>query len=566
MIMRYLGFCLLVVAMQPAPDFAQQQNSTQRGISSYDLWLVRSQTITGDLIKDSADLSNSERAVLWARLGAKWWRDDPEKARSWMLKGIEIVESVPNKENPAEQRERLTTTRRLLQIVAPLDEKLNVRLVALLKQDAEAEPPTERAANADALIQTAILLVELDPKRAAELGMLALRIGPPTDMTRLLWKLRENDLKLADVLFGQALAKAREAPDGSFLFSLVTSVFPEHFTEGFTPARPVATDAMRRDILTAYVGQLQANRSDAEIRDYPCMRVISIAPLVPEFDRLLPEQGIILRQSISQCQSLHPLARQRVDDAVREQPLNTVDDLLKAGDDAEDMKVRTVYQFRAASLASQQSDYDWALKILDQMSSESREFMSGAWVNIRWDWAATSALRHLKKGDVQGMRLIIDAVPKDLQAYAKIAFIDRLPTDRDRDTDPTLEFLSEARRGLGRPSLSNEDPSWYFALLKLTVKHQPSEATAVLKEAVAAINRADDAEAKKDNRDNRNWFDGSEVLSAPLFEIDEYAVREAISTISSANTRVQIRLELLRVCLDRMRTSKPNAPRQRRAG
>jgi hypothetical protein len=74
------------------------------------------------------------------------------------------------------------------------------------------------------------------------------------------------------------------------------------------------------------------------------------------------------------------------------------------------------------------------------MSAESREFMGGTWESVRWDWAATAALHHLTTGDVGGMRLIINAVPGDLQPFAKIALVDRLPVARDKDTDPTLEY------------------------------------------------------------------------------------------------------------------------------
>jgi hypothetical protein len=433
-------------------------------------------------------------------------------------------------------------------------------LVAILTQDSEQEEKAERAANADGLIEAATFLVDSNPKHAAELGLLALQLGTPTNIGALLWKLRGRDLKLSDTLFGQALTKARETPDGSLLFSLVTSFFPEYYTPGFTPGSLVATDDMRKEILKAYVVYLQGNRSDAENRDYPCLRVISIAPVLAEFDRLLPHQAVIVRQSINQCQSLNPLARQRVDDATRDQPLNTVDDLLKAGDDAQDMQVRTVYLFRAASLAKQQNDYDRALKILDSMSPESREFMSGAWESFRWDWAATAALHHLNSGDVQGMRLIINAVPSDLQPYAKMAFVDRLPADRNKDTDPTLEFLSDARTGLRHSSASSEDQSWYFGLLRLTVKYQPTDAIAVLKEAVAAINHADEADAKSKSHHDRAWFSGSDVFSTRLIDMDEYAVREAVSAISSAGTRVQVRLELLRICLEQLRSTKQLAP------
>ena len=161
--MRFICLCVLIAAMPPLPGFAQQSGSAQQGSSSYDLWLIRSQAITADLIKDSADLIPSDRALLWASLAQRWWREDPEKARSWMLKPIEIVESVPNQENPDERRERLNTVRGLLKIVAPLDEKLNARLISILTQEAEREAKTERGANADGLIEAAIYLVDMTP-------------------------------------------------------------------------------------------------------------------------------------------------------------------------------------------------------------------------------------------------------------------------------------------------------------------------------------------------------------------------------------------------------------------
>jgi hypothetical protein len=289
-----------------------------------------------------------------------------------------------------------------------------------------------------------------------------------------------------------------------------------------------------------------------------------IDPILPQFDRLLPQQAVIVRQSINQCHSTNPPAQQLFADALRVEPLTTIDDLLKGGDDAQDVKVRTIYQFRAAKLAREQNDHDRALKILDTMSDESREFMGGGWEGFRVDWAATAALQHLATGDVAGMRLIINAVPRDLQPFAKMAFVDRLPADRNKDTDPTQEFLSDARTGFRRASDSGTDISGsYVFLLKLMVKYQPTEATGVLKEVITALNHADEAKAKakKDSHDDHTWFEGSEVFSAALLEMDEYAVREAVSSISSVDTRVQVRLELLRVCLERVRSARQVTPK-----
>ena len=59
-----------------------------------ELWLVRSQNITTDLLKDAADLSSMQRAVVWGRLGQRWWREDPARARTWITNAIEVVEQV----------------------------------------------------------------------------------------------------------------------------------------------------------------------------------------------------------------------------------------------------------------------------------------------------------------------------------------------------------------------------------------------------------------------------------------------------------------------------------------
>ncbi|MDX6614279.1 MAG: hypothetical protein QOD75_3465 [Blastocatellia bacterium] len=562
--MRFIGLCLLLMAMRPLPGAAQQ------GSISYDLWLVRSRTITEDLIKDSIALTPSERALLWARLAQRWWQDDPEKARAWMLKPIEIVEAVPNKENPDERSERLTTARLLLQIVAPLDQKLSARLVAVLTQDAEQQAKAERAANADGLIEAAVSLVDTEPQRAAELGALALRVGHPTLIQLLIFRLRPKNANLADAVFTQTLAAARQTFDADLLNSLSHVAFPESRTIG-APSDTRVPDSLKIELLKAYIAYVQANQINPETRSSVCITVISlISPILFQFDRLLPQQAAVARQSVNQCQALgHPLAQQIIDDATRDQPLRTVDDLLKAGDDAQDMQVRTVYQYRAAALAKEQKDFDRALKILDSMSTESREFMGGSWEAYRWDWATLSALLHYKSGDLYGMRLIMNAVPADLQPYAKLAFVNRLPANRDKDTDPTLEFLSDVLTGLRRSSVSDAEKSvGYFGLLPLTVKYQPSEATAVLKEAVAALNRAGQAKDKNTGNNQDSSLSGSEfskIFPASLLEMDEYVVKEAVAAITAPDIRVHVRLELLNVCLDRLRSARQATPNKGRS-
>lgn len=561
--MRHLLLCALIAVTLPLSAFSQEAGPAQQGSSAAELWLVRSQTITDDLIKDAADFTLSGRTLLWARLAQRWSRDDPEKARSWMVKSIEIVEAIPNRENAAERTLRLNTTRLLLNIIAPLDQKLSKRLVAILSADVEHSSQVERGANADGLVEAAISLVDKDPQRAAELGTLALQIGRPTQITWLVSRLRVKDARLGDALFAQTIELARETLDLELLNALSHWIFQESMQPG--ASMPALPDEMRTELLKLDLTFLQSNPVSTENRDRVCLGVSSfIAPVLGHFQRLLPQQAFIARQSVNQCQSKFPLAQQRIDEALNDRPLNTVEALLKAADDAEDLKVRTVFHYRAAALAKDKGEFERAIKILDSMSTEAREFMNGAWELMRVDWTVQSAIRHYKTGDVYGMRLVINALSADLQPLAKIGFVWQLPESRDKETDPTLEFLSDGGTGLSRSKVSDSQKyGYYFVLLKLTVKYQPTEATAVLKEAVAALNRLEQPKANDSGNEKPDSLDGSsysQLLPALLLDMDEYAVKEAVSSIRSPEARAQVRLALLEVCLERMRNLKQVRP------
>jgi hypothetical protein len=155
-------------------------------------------------------------------------------------------------------------------------------------------------------------------------------------------------------------------------------------------------------------------------------------------------------------------------------------------------------------------------------------------------------------------------VPAELQPFSKISFLREFKPKPKDDADPTLQFLTEARADLRRTSYGSdtEKYSWYFVLLELTVKYQPEEARMVLKEAIAVLNRAEEAKAADASKDQPVHLDTSAIsssLPATLLEMDEYAVKEAVSSIASTRTRAEVRLELLGACLQRMRTMKQPA-------
>lgn len=518
----------LLASLSGWTGFAQQRDS------EYQLWLVRSQTLTTDLLKDAADLSSMQRAVLWVKLAHRWWREDPKRARTWVTNAIDIVEQVPNRETPDERRERLDTAIVLLAIVTPLDSKLGKQVLAMLVSDKSTD--NERSYAATALIDAAVSVVEDDPRRAYELGALAFRTGRPVNNIReVLFPLRKWDPKLADTLFDQALDLVKQDPHGRLLNSLLYVAFPAQ--RGISDDVPVPLDQRRMALLQVLVDLLNAKPAGDK-----CGFVAWISPFFTEIERLLPKQWPVVHQAINQCRSAPSSDYRQIDEATRTQPLNTVESFLKAADDAKDTGVRTYYQYRAAILAMEHKDYERALKLLDDMPKEVRD---ESWNSYRWQWAADGAIEHFKNSRFGEMNLMLDAVPSDFQPLAKTAFIQWLPEQAGSETAPIIQILNDALKGLRRSSIP-EKYNWYFGLLRSTIKYQPADANAVLKDAIASLNQVKEG-TPLDATDYLRY------IGPPLLEMDEFVVKDAVASVTLVPMRAKLRLSLLHATLQRMR-------------
>src|SRR5215203_2105385 len=143
---------LLILVALPVSTFAQRSEPSPQTDNAYELWHVRAQTLTDDLLKDAAHLSTFRRAVLWGRLADLWWCDDPRRARTWITNAIEVVEQVPNRESPLEGQQRLATAKILLQTASRLDQKLSKLLITLVTDVDESTSDSERTTRADSLI------------------------------------------------------------------------------------------------------------------------------------------------------------------------------------------------------------------------------------------------------------------------------------------------------------------------------------------------------------------------------------------------------------------------------
>jgi hypothetical protein len=533
-----------------------------------DVWGLRSESITNSLIGDATSLEAFERALMFARLGDVWWDSDRERARSWIKKSIEIVEYMPNDNDPAEHLQRIATVREILKIVEPRDEDLSRPLKDILTSDAKNGSTTQNNLNADALIEAALVLVKSDPQRAEALGVESLRIGRPTMLAGLLWELRRRDTKLADHLFMQGIIAVRETYDSALFSSLLRVAFP--VLDGAGPSAPAPPDLLRAQLAQAVVKYLQQARLSTSEQSALCSQtasfLIAIVPLRSEFDRLLPlEQSAFMRQSITTCQSsLGAIGEQRVEESQRAS-LKTVEDFLDAADKAKAPNAKTVLQVRAAQLAVGQRNFDRALSILDGMDTEAKTFLNGSWEKWRSEWAALSALEHLKHDDFAGMRSVIGAVPAGLRAASQISVAYQAP--QQKYDDLIIGLLQEARENLPKADMTSaEKGQWYFPLLRLYAKFLPDNAFAVFKETIAALNRIERAKPDKELSDpgKSELVDAQSTYDLPLslLESDEFAFLGAVSSIESPTRRAKIRLELLSRSLSQRKhsnsRSKPN--------
>jgi tetratricopeptide (TPR) repeat protein len=535
-----------MILLLPVSGFAMPSPRQQQTGDTSALWRARSEALTDDLLKDAGKLSDARRAVILARLARGWWTEDQTRARKWFLNAIELVEPVPNKETSDERQKRIGAARKILKVTARLDQKLTLRLVKILTPDPQISQ-SERNENAEWIMNSATDLVAVDPNRASELFNVAMRVGPPNDIVSFLMAMRRNDPQRADVLFTQVLSLAKQRSfTAEILNSLSYVAFPVQ--RGWGGNTPTPSENLRLGFLQAEIDFLNANQINDDNRTLVCASVASfIAPLLSEFDRLLPTQGVVVRQAINRCESLSPLLQQRLDDSVR--PLNTSEEFLKAAADAKDEKVRTVYEYRAANLAMGAKNYELALKILDDMAKEQREFMGEAWDSYRWDWASQGAIDYYQRGQLAEMNVLLNKVPDNLRPLAKIAFLDRLPEQKDAEPGPLVEILNEALVELRRSTISEADKyNWYIALIRSTVKYQPGDAGSVLKAAVSSLNKAKAGETLE-------WAEFSDRIADPILAMDEFVVKDSLAAITLVETRAQLRLVLLDATLRHMKSS-----------
>jgi hypothetical protein len=542
---RTLGSGLLILLLCTAA-------SPQLNKAPPDPWLVRAQALTDELMSDAIALETLDRALLWGRLGQIWWTNDRSRARAWLQKAVETVESTSEEETPDLRRRRISVARALLTITVPLDRKLSSRLTELLVSESTKASNDERNGNAEALVNTALMILETDPAAAAQLGYTSLRAGRTSLLAVLMHKLRSRESKLADALFNQTLAAAQAEYDAKLLAILTSVAFPGTLDPYLKAPQP--PDDLRAALLGTIANGLQHSLTSSGGNTADCELAYTAAQLIPYFNRLLPQDVGIVQTAAGKCRpQLDERSRQRVDETTNEQGLESVDDLLNAAKEAKSTDLRLHYLARAIQLSVHDKEYDKAIAILDGMSSDEREQFGRAWKNWRWEYASAAAYAHFKRQNNAMMQKVIDDTPADLRPLAQIYLANQVAADGDREL--AFRIFDEARQGLAKTDLSNSAKAGrYLEIARQYVKLQPTESINVLREAVKSLNRIEPlkgGDSSDTSRGDARPGLAPIEMTAAFLEIDDLGTRQALSGIQAPVMRSQLRLGLLKAALER---------------
>jgi hypothetical protein len=396
---RFLPVLLiLLISSQVVP--AQQRNDKQTAQTDPNIDLLTFQIlrVTEGLMKDSQSFTPLERAVLWTRLGDLLWKDDREQGRRMFVKAVDEIEIASNQKKsisePQIQREQLVnTTRTVLRIVSARDKQLSERLLKTLSHlgdEKQSGAASQSDSIADALVDSALLVLNTDTKRAAGLASQSLQYGESNQFPSLLVSMRGLDSELADGLFREALAVAQAKQSANLLLALTYVAFPSVYTPGTKDLAP--PESLGRSLLSLLAaGIIQESQATGG----NCINATSIVRLLGEVDRLLPEESVAIRAAVLRCQPQSPM----VEEALSSTPPKTVDDFLDLASKSKTIEMRVMTLVRAAQFASAQHDYKKAINIIDNLTSDERQVLGDTWEGMRRDTATAAALHYYAKND-----------------------------------------------------------------------------------------------------------------------------------------------------------------------
>ena len=529
--------------------FAQKAKNNQQFL----IWQQRVDTLTDDIVKDSSSVPDTERGIYLALLAKIWWKANPDEAKTFLQKSAKITISSLESDDKTDLAAKIKNAQKVIQITASLDERLSQNLLEqFIKITTDKAQGSEQ--NGDVLVAIALQVVEKNPQLAFEIGIRSLSYGNPLQIVRLIGDLNLKDPKLAEQLFLTALNNAKNNYNLRFIGRLSVRVFAN-----YSGGKPMS-DLARRTFLTVLaemVARASASANGQEAAS-DCEITLVAVPIIDKFDQYLPAASQTVRRQIQLCQ---PFISKTNVAGIVESELNpdkpkTVEELISAAQNTDDKSLMGDYYYKAIVKLAESKKFDEILSLLDSMTEREKDLLGidtlgiGIWEGWYDEYAFESAMQYIKNKDLASVYRIINRTPKKVRPSVRIALASKIPVNEYQGF--MIENLEGARKELNSIDIS---PFWkgsyFLSLVDLYIKVQPFEAASVFREAVKAINSADN-----DNPNNLPEKDYAALrdyvpLSSKLLETDEISIFNSFADISSRRSRVRLKLGLLESSLQK---------------
>jgi hypothetical protein len=536
-----------------------QKKETQR-MSEARLWRFRADNITNTLLKEAVRLDELDRAFLYAKLGDLWWKFDQNQSDAWFIKSVDAIDFYSDEDIKNNLENYYKKTSQVLKLISNRNNKQTNRLIKIIAEVSEISDKAKNT-NADTLIDFALLIVKDNPKKAIELGNLAFKIGMPENLYKLYWELRKSSPTDADNFITGIIINSANKVNAQLISNLKTAVFPEtifqNISAKFYSSDPIKLKTL--NLMSEYILQQQGKLSSKLITNCSIESGV-VASLKNQINLFLPQKAPLIEQAINVCVANQSKEAQDLQNSGIGSSSNgkvTIESLLNLADEAKnDLNIRSYYLFRAAYLANEQKKYKIATEILSGMSKAEIETDQDDWADLSVEVAAGLAYQLFQEQDLSGSIRVLDAIPTDYKAVAKILFVSQFKASDLTAREFCIERLREAEKDFQKSEkpFAQKAGYWMKVVRIFSSYKMYNEASESFKEIVKAFNKSD--YVTESDGDGLSY-----IFSNEFFESQESSILDAVSNLSNPKNRIGYYLGFLKISLNEVEELSKKLPK-----
>lgn len=528
-------FIIFAVISQLSLIYGQKQiiKQSKKAIEAQN-WLNRSDRLTSELKEDLFWLSDARKAEFLVQIAKLWWKEDNVEAKATLKKAISLV-SVGDTDGEVIRNEKLAAARSLHKTIILFDKQSADKLLETIRSSEKSEQSSEL--NAQAILQSALTVIDADRQQAFQLGLMSLRYGVFKQTLVLIAQLSLRDESLAGKLAVQATNLAVQKNDTNWINLLNSLVF------GAFKGQRLSDETQKIILEAAYNKTFTGLNAQSS-----CNSVLQELSLIVFYDKYFPDKAAVIRQKGISCrQGSQTATSDTISEKLGEIAPKTVDELISLARDSKNRDEKGKYYQKAINLLLESKQYLTILTLMDDIPEDDRISLGdfgdeSVWERLRRDYAYLACLILLKEDNLSAVGTIVNNTPENLRPILQ----NELATEliKSKNNLYAFELLQAVRKNISKVKNRNLAAETYLKLFRTYITLQPDEVPVVFPELIKVINEADSFNSEN----NLPKFRSSELiisLPAELLEIDEAGAFNSIESLSSSESKTRLRLGLL---------------------